>query len=466
MNQTIGNKQHLILVVDDDQSVTASLALLLKQNKFKVVQAHDPESAIEIIKLQNISLVLQDMNFTRATTGEEGMQLLNDIRTIDPRLPVILMTAWASISLAVEGMRCGANDFISKPWDNNNLIKTITTNIGLSDQDLSHNETTSGLTRAELDQTFDFSAIVGDSPAILQTLTTISRICKTDASVLILGESGTGKEVFADAIHENSLRTRAPLVKVNLGGVTPSLFESEMFGHVKGAFTDAKQDRLGRFSSADGGTLFLDEIGEMDKSSQVKLLRVLQDQNFQMVGSSKNTSVDVRIISATNQNLEEMVEQDSFREDLFYRINLITVTLPPLRERTDDIPLLAKHHLEKVSNLYGMPETSITPQAINWLKQQKWPGNIRQLCQTIERVMLMSGKSELDYQDFVPQSHVAQDSLVSNIDVGSVTLEQVEKMMIEKALTAYQGNISKIANALGLSRAALYRRLDKHGLNS
>jgi len=454
------NKQHLILVVDDDQSVTASLALLLKQNKFKVIQAHNPTDALEIIQQENVSLVLQDMNFTRATTGEEGMLLLNEIRTIKPNLPVILMTAWASISLAVEGMRCGANDFISKPWDNKNLIRTISTNIGLSNQ-----EKTSALSRSQLDQEFDFSAIVGESAAILNTLTTISRICKTDASVLILGESGTGKEVFSDAIHKNSNRAQADMVKVNLGGITPSLFESEMFGHVKGAFTDAKQERQGRFSAADGGTLFLDEIGEMDKSSQVKLLRVLQDQNFQMVGSSQNTSVNVRVISATNQNLEELVEQDLFREDLFYRINLITVELPPLRKRIEDIPLLAQHHLKKVSGLYGMPETSISPQALNWLKQQKWPGNIRQLCQTIERVLLMSGKSELDYQDFVPQSQVQHDTNLNNFELGSVTLGEMEKIMIEKALDAYQGNISKVADALGLSRAALYRRLDKHGLS-
>ncbi len=459
------NQQHLILVVDDDESVTASLALLLKQNKFNVRQVHTPEAALVVIRQENVSLVLQDMNFTRATTGEEGMKLLNEIRTIKPQLPVILMTAWASISLAVEGMRCGANDFIAKPWDNKNLIRTINTNIGLSDQQNSTNSN-QVLSRGQLDEDFDFSGIVGESPAMLDTLNTISRICKTDASILILGESGTGKEVIADAIHKNSLRSQATMVKVNLGGITPSLFESEMFGHVKGAFTDAKQDRQGRFSAADNGTLFLDEIGELDKSSQVKLLRVLQDQNFQMVGSSNNTSVNVRIISATNQNLETMVDQDLFREDLFYRINLITVKLPSLRDRASDIPLLAQHHLAKVTKLYGLPETTLTAQAMTWLQQQKWPGNIRQLCQTIERALLMSGKAELDYQDFVPESQTPKISSVPDLNLGLLTLEQMEKIMIEKALIAYEANISKVADALGLSRAALYRRLDKHGINT
>jgi len=459
------NQTDLILVIDDDKSVTASLTLLLKQHKFKVLQAHDPVSALQLIETHEISLVLQDMNFTRSTTGEEGMALLAQIHQVKPQLPVILMTAWASISLAVEGMRLGASDFITKPWDNQHLLKTINTIVGLANP--ATNENALGiLSRTELEENNDFSAVIGESSEILKVLTTIARVCKTDASVLILGESGTGKEVIADAIHLNSNRNDAEIVKVNLGGITPSLFESEMFGHVKGAFTDAKQDRQGRFSSANKGTLFLDEIGEMDKSSQVKLLRVLQDQNFQMVGSSNNTSVNVRIICATNQDLEEMVSLDKFREDLFYRINLITIELPPLRKRTSDIPLLAKNHLQKISKLYGINQANISRRALDWLEQQQWPGNIRQLCQTIERVLLMSGKSELDYQDFVPNDKTPEKVLHSDFDLSSVTLEQMEKMMIEKSLVAYQGNISKVADALGLSRASLYRRLEKHGIDA
>jgi len=465
MSRINNNQADLILVVDDDKSVTASLTLLLKQHKFKVLQAHDPVSALQLIETHDISLVLQDMNFTRSTTGEEGMALLKKIHQVKPQLPVILMTAWASISLAVEGMRLGASDFITKPWDNQHLLKTINTIVGLANP--ATNENALGLlSRPELEENNDFSAVIGESSEILKILTTIARVCKTDASVLILGESGTGKEVIADAIHLNSNRSNAEIIKVNLGGISPSLFESEMFGHVKGAFTDAKRDRQGRFSSANNGTLFLDEIGEMDKSSQVKLLRVLQDQNFQMVGSSSNTSVNVRIICATNQNLEEMVSLDKFREDLFYRINLITIELPPLRKRASDIPLLAKNHLQKISKLYGINQASISRRALDWLEQQQWPGNIRQLCQTIERVLLMSGKSELDYQDFVPNDKTTEKALHSDIDLSSVTLEEMEKIMIEKSLAAYQGNISKVADALGLSRASLYRRLEKHGIDA
>ncbi|MCJ8270665.1 MAG: sigma-54 dependent transcriptional regulator, partial [Psychrosphaera sp.] len=356
------------MIVDDDRSVTASLSLLLKQNKFKVIQAHDPAAAMAAIEQNEVDLVLQDMNFSRSTTGEEGLALVQSIREHSPTLAVILMTAWGSISLAVEGMRRGAHDFIAKPWDNDHLIRTVNTAMGLL-KGLSGSDEQQPLTRKALDQAYDFQAIIGESPALLSVLSTIGRVCQTDASVLILGESGTGKELIADAIHYNSRRKHESLVKVNLGGITPSLFESEMFGHVKGAFTDARQDRLGRFSTADGGTLFLDELGELDKSSQAKMLRVLQDQTFQMVGASQNTSVNVRIVSATNKGLEAMVAQESFREDLFYRLNLITIELPPLRKRVNDIPLLAQHHIQKVSKLYGLANASISAGALNWLKQ-------------------------------------------------------------------------------------------------
>lgn len=446
-----------ILIVDDDRSVTASLSLMLKQNQYAVIKAHDASEAMKVIAEQPVDLVLQDMNFSRKTTGEEGLALLQEIREQAPHLPVILMTAWGSIALAVEGMRLGAHDFVAKPWDNDHLLRTIDTAIGLSEASPS-----ALLSRQALDDAYDFSHIVGQSPALLSVLTTIARVCQTDASVLILGESGTGKELIADAIHRNSKRKDAPLIKVNLGGITPSLFESEMFGHVKGAFTDARQDRLGRFASADKGTLFLDELGELDKSSQAKLLRVLQDQTFQMVGSSQNTSVNVRIVSATNKNLDQMVANDSFREDLFYRLNLITVELPPLHKRVEDIPLLAQHHIAKVAKMYGLPNALLTPAAEHWLKAQKWPGNIRQLCQSIERVMLMSGKAELDRVDFAPNEPTGSEPQLFNTE--GVTLDEMEKNMIEQSLASHSGNISKVAQALGLSRAALYRRMEKHGI--
>lgn len=456
------NNNNSVLVIDDDKSITASLALLLKQHKFSVVQVHSPDEAFKLLAANEFNLVLQDMNFSRSTSGEEGIALLKKIKAMKPSLPVILMTAWGSISLAVEGMRLGATDFIAKPWDNENLIRTITTIVGLTTE-----SETNILTRSALDSSFDFAAVVGESATMLSVLTTVARVCKTDASVLIMGESGTGKEVIADAIHRNSSRNGSDLIKVNLGGITPSLFESEMFGHVKGAFTDAKYDRQGRFAAADNGTLFLDEIGELDKSSQVKLLRVLQDQNFQMVGSSKNSRVNVRIISATNQDLESLVAQDFFREDLFYRINLITIYLPPLRERISDIPLLATNHLHKISQLYGVGKITITPQAMRWLQQQSWPGNIRQLCQTIERVLLMTGKKELDVSDFCPKESVDNLSSSSRLlsdDLASLTIDDMEKIMIERAIIEHEGNLSKVATVLGISRSTLYRRIEKHGI--
>lgn len=461
MNAFQMNASPTVLVVDDDPSVTASLALLLKQNKYHVIQAADPASALRQIEDREIHLVLQDMNFSRSTSGEEGLALLKEIRQSRPQVPVILMTAWASISLAVEGMRVGASDFISKPWDNDSLLRTIATAIGLASA-----QEPRVISRKQLDGEFDFGGIIGESPSLVQTLATLARVSRTDASILILGESGTGKEVLADAIHLNSARRAGPLVKVNLGGITPSLFESEMFGHVKGAFTDAKLERKGRFHAANSGTLFLDEIGELDTSSQVKLLRVLQDHHFQMVGSSRNESVDIRIISATNRDLEKRVQEGMFREDLFYRINLITIRVPPLRERMSDIPLLASHHLEKVSKIYGLPVATLTPGALSFLQQQPWPGNIRQLFQCIERTLLITGKTELDYGDFAVDHGASIAGADPSIQEPVLTLEENERRMIQKALQAHEGNLTKVAESLGLSRAALYRRLDKHGFKT
>jgi two-component system NtrC family response regulator len=301
---------------------------------------------------------------------------------------------------------------------------------------------------------------------MLEMLSTIGRVASTDAPVLILGESGTGKELVAEAIHQNSHRKQGPLVKLNLGGMSASLFESEMFGHVRGAFTDAKQDRKGRFEVADSGSIFLDEMGDLEPSSQVKLLRVLQDQSFQPVGSSETRRANVRVISATNRNLHEMVGDGSFREDLLYRLNLITIRIPPLRNRRGDIRLLAESHLQKVSEIYNVPLVSIDESGMSWLEQQSWPGNVRQLAQTIERAVLMSNQAQLSINDFqTERGHPAQ-SAQTELPVGSMTLDEMEKLMIEKAIKAYNRNLSKVAQALGISRAALYRRIEKYGLNS
>ena len=450
-----------MLVVDDDPSVTASIAMLLKQNGFNTVSASNPLEALEVLDQQHIDLVLQDMNFSRNTTGEEGKILLQSIKKSHNTVPVILMTAWGSIELAVEGIKLGASDFITKPWNNLQLLKLIETCL-----ELNQSQPSQPVTRQALDEQYDFSAIIGNDPAMLDVLATIGRVAATNAPVLILGDSGTGKELIADAIHKNSKRQSGPLVKVNLGGMNATLFESEMFGHVRGAFTDAKQDRQGRFEIADGGTIFLDEMGDLDPASQVKLLRVLQDQSFQAVGSSVTKKSDVRVVSATNRDVYDMVAEGCFREDLLYRLNLITIKIPSLAQRRGDIAALTQVHLSKVVKLYNLGAVSIDQSAISWLEQQPWPGNIRQLFQTIERAVLMSSSKELKLSDFESVEPNVNKSLVdANLPVGSLTLDEMEKLMIQKSIQAYNNNLSKVAQALGISRAALYRRLEKYGIN-
>ena len=450
-------RKQRILIVDDDSAVQVSLALLLKQSGYDALCADDPKQALALIAQQPVDLVLQDMNFSLQTSGEEGLQLLADIRATQPALPVLLMTAWGSIALAVRGMQAGAANFFTKPWDNTQLAELVRTTLEAA-------APASRSSRQALDAQFDFSAIVGEHPRLLKVLATIGQVANTRAPVLILGESGCGKELIADAIHRNSARAGKAIVKINMGAITPTLFESEMFGHVRGAFTDAKSDRKGHVACAHEGTLFLDEIGELNRSDQVKLLRVLQDQTYQPVGASRSEKADVRVVSATNCELAELVAAGEFREDLFYRLNLITIRLPPLRERRSDIPLLARHIIGEVSASYGLPPATITPQALEWLSAQPWPGNIRQLKQTLERTLLLVGRSELRQADFVALEQHEHGS--PRLGVDGMTLEQVERHMIVHALEQHQGNISRVAKTLGLSRTALYRRLERHGLGS
>ena len=398
------------------------------------------------------------MNFSRRTSGEEGLQLLSDLRALDPTLPVILMTAWGSIALAVEGMKRGAADFVTKPWSNASVVQSVETALKLA-QDTGQRASS----RAELDERYDFSNIIGSDPGIIRILDLVGRVAPTEASVLIMGESGSGKELIAEAVHRNSRRSNGPFVKVNLGGISSTLFESEMFGHVRGAFTDARQDRKGRFEIADGGTIFLDEIGELDPSSQVKLLRVVQDRTYEVLGSSRTRTVDVRVVTATNRRLPELVQRGEFREDLLYRLNLITIQLPPLRERRDDIPALASHFLRMAAQQYGRDVESIAPRAMDWLKGQNWPGNIRQLKQAIERAVLMRDARQLEIDDF-PLRDAPQREPSALPEPGAMTLDEIEKAMIAKSMKHYDGNISRVAEALGLSRAALYRRLEKYGM--
>jgi len=453
-----------ILIVDDDSSITASLALLLKQNGYATVSAHTPMEALAEMRRERPRLVIQDMNFSRQTGGEEGLDLIERIRAEEPALPVILMTAWGSIQLAVEGMKRGAADFITKPWVNAAVLQSVETALNLADAEA--RATGKDVTRAELDESWDFSNIIGSDPKILRILEMIGRVAPTEASVLITGESGTGKELIAEAVHRNSRRRSGAFVKVNLGGISSTLFESEMFGHVRGAFTDARETRRGRFEMADGGSIFLDEIGELDGSSQVKLLRVLQDRTFEVLGSSRPRTVDVRVIAATNRPLHELVQRGEFREDLLYRLNLINLHLPPLRDRRGDVPRLAKHFLRLANEVYRTEVESLSTRAMEWLKSQNWPGNIRQLRQTIDRAVLIRGGRELDVEDFfaVRDAGEAGNRDVALPDAGTITLDELEKKMIVKCLEHYESNISRAAEALGISRAALYRRMEKYGI--
>lgn len=451
---------HRILIVDDDSAVQVSLALLLKQAGYDAVCCDGPKAALAALHERPFALVLQDMNFSMQTSGEEGMALLAAIKARHPALPVLLMTAWGSIALAVRGVKAGAANFFTKPWNNAQLAELVASTLALAEP-----MSEQAPDRRALDARFDFEGIVGEHPRLLRVLATVGQVAATRAPVLILGESGTGKELVADAIHRNSPRAAKAAVKINMGAITPSLFESEMFGHVRGAFTDARADRKGHVACAHESTLFMDEIGELNRADQVKLLRVLQDQNYLPVGASRAEQADIRIVSATNQELAELVAAGDFREDLFYRLNLITIRLPALRERRSDIALLATHILDQLVRSYGLAPVTLSASALEWLSAQPWPGNIRQLKQTIERTVLLVGKSVLTEADFAG-SEQPQTVGSARLDVDGMTLEQVERHTIEQAMEQHRGNISRVAAALGLSRTALYRRLERHGIGA
>ena len=448
----------MILIIDDDSAVRSSLSFMLKRAGYEVKTAPGPREAMDIVRAEAPALILMDMNFTLSTTGEEGLTLLKQVKVFRPDVPVILMTAWGSIQLAVQGMQAGAFDFITKPWNNAALLQRIETALELTaaPKEVPEEQTTA----------LNRSYIIGKSKGLMEVLNTVARIARTNASVLITGESGTGKELIAEAIHINSQRVKQPFVKVNLGGISQSLFESEMFGHKKGAFTDASADRIGRFEMANKGTIFLDEIGDLDPSCQVKLLRVLQDQTFEVLGDSRPRKVDVRVVSATNADLRKMVSERTFREDLFYRINLITVKLPSLRERREDIPLLARHFADRQAEVNGLPRTDFSADALNFLSRLPYPGNIRALKNLVERTILVSGKPVLDATDFDAQylRHDEPAKVAEGTSFAGMTLDEIERQTILQALEQHKGNLSQVAVSLGISRAALYRRLEKYNI--
>ena len=439
----------MILVIDDDEAIRLSLSLLLKKSGYDCETANNPEEALNKVRHRQYELILMDMNYSRDTSGREGIELLMKTRIFQPDTPVILITAWGSIELAVEGMKAGAYDFITKPWHNLLLLQRIETAIKLNSSCRDDHEDASG---------FDRSGIIGNNQALNDLLSTVEKIAKTDAPVLILGENGTGKELIANAIHNNSKRKTHPFVMVNLGGISQSLFESEMFGHVKGAFTGAVSSRKGRFELAHKGSIFLDEIGELDLASQVKLLRVLQEHKFEPLGQSIPKKVDIRVISATNADIPQMVSDRTFREDLYYRINLITLKLPPLRERRDDIPLLVRHFIKNSASLNHVDIPEITSEAMEFLCRLPYYGNIRELKNIVERAVITGG-NKLGLKDFRhldrPDERQPDLSSTSNLD-------EIERMALREAIEKSNGNYTLAARILGITRQALYRKLEKH----
>lgn len=447
----------MILIVDDDSAIRTSLSLLLKRAGYSVKAVAMPQEAMDVVRAEVPRLILMDMNFTLSTDGVEGLKLLKQVKIFRPDVPVILMTAWGSIELAVQGMQAGAFDFVTKPWQNLVLLQRIKTALELT-------EPKEAKAVVETEDAFDRAGIVGESKALKEIFKTIRRIAPTNAPVLITGESGTGKELVAEALHRNSLRARQAFVKVNLGGVSQSLFESEKFGHKKGAFTDATCDRIGRFEMADNGTIFLDELGELDMSCQTKMLRVLQEQTFEVLGDSKPRKVDVRVVCATNANLPEMVRQKTFREDLFYRVNLITIHLPALRERREDIPLLVRHFAKRLCEKNGLPPVDFSADAMTFLSGLPYPGNIRELKNFVERTLLVCDKSVIEAADFKALYQPVQATTENRPSTTGMTLEEVEKQAIIDALRKYDNNLTQVAQVLGVTRQSLYRRIEKFGI--
>jgi len=446
-----------ILIADDQPDVLEALRLLLKHEGYKVESAESPQQVLRCIESREYDAAILDLNYTRDTTsGQEGLDLLARIQVLDAMLPVIVMTAWSSVDLAVEAMRRGARDFIQKPWENERLATIVRTQLQLSEalrrgQRL---EAENQILRGE-----NLPTMIAESPAMRPVMEMISRVGPSDANVLLLGEPGTGKEVVARTIHGISARANKPMVTVNAGGLAEGVFESELFGHVKGAFTDAKTDRAGRFELADSGTLFLDEIANVPLNGQAKLLRVLETGELERVGSSKTKKVDVRIISATNASLPEEVAHGRFREDLLFRLNTIEIHLPPLRERREDIAPLATYFLGLHARRYRKAITGFDKNALQAMQENSWQGNVRELNHVVERGVLMATGSWVRASDLVLRSPGGSASRLEDM-----SLEEVEEFLIKKALARFNGNVSQTSDALGLSRSALYRRLQRLGM--
>ena len=448
---------HRILIADDQSDIIEALRLLLKNEGYQTESAKSPAAVVKAVESRDYALVLMDLNYARDTTsGQEGLDLLNRLQSLDPSLPVVVMTAWASVDLAVEAMRRGARDFITKPWDNPRLVAVVRNQIDLGSAVRAYRrlEAENQILRGKAGG----PVLLAQSAAMRPVLDVIARIGPSDANVLVTGENGTGKGLIARALHAVSARADKPFISVNMGGLPEGVFESELFGHVRGAFTDAKADRAGRFELAEGGTLFLDEIGNIPPGQQAKILRVIERGEYERVGSSRTYRADVRLISATNSDLSAAVAAGAFRQDLLFRLNTIRIHLPPLRERREDIELLAQHFLKQHVERYRKSIGGFDETAMQAVRSYSWPGNVRELDHAVERAVLMASGRVIRAPD------LGLSPSGPSAPLEDMSLEEVEAFLIKKTLARCDGNARKAAELLGLSRSAFYRRLEKYGL--
>lgn len=451
-----------ILIVDDDEDILLAAKMLLKRHAKKVIIEKNPKKIPFLLNNDSYDVILLDMNFVEdTTTGKEGIYWLKEIIQRDPSAVVIMITAYGGVELAVEALKEGATDFVLKPWQNEKLIATISSAAQLNSSRKEVNTLKQAKQTLVRDLEQSFGDMLGESAGMKNVKGIIQKVAKTDANILILGENGTGKELVARALHKESSRATKDFIGVDMGAIAETLFESELFGHKKGAFTDAKEDRIGRFEIANKGSLFLDEIGNLPLNLQAKLLAVLQNREVMPLGSSRSVPIDIRLICATNMPINEMIEKKEFRQDLLYRINTVEIYLPPLRERGEDIPLLARHFLKSYAKKYKRPGKKISSSALTKLQRYHWPGNVRELQHAIERAVIMSDEELIQPDDFF---FLSQKTQSENGHVNTLNLDEMEKTVIEKALQKYNGNISKAAKELGLTRASLYRRLEKYGI--
>lgn len=457
-------KRGKILIVDDNEDLLKAAKMYLKRHFTQVDIEKNPEAIPALMSNDDYDVILLDMNFTKdVSSGSEGYYWLEKILHLDPSAVVVLITAYGDVQMAVRAIKAGATDFVLKPWENEKLLATLYSSMRL--RETRDEVETLKIKNQEINQAINarYQEIIGQSPAMQRIFQTIDRVAHTDANVLILGENGTGKELIARAIHRHSSRAIESFVSVDLGSITETLFESELFGHKKGSFTDAKEDRPGRFEMANLGTLFLDEIGNLSMPLQAKLLTVIQNRRVSRVGANKETPVDIRLICATNLPLYDMVKENRFRQDLLYRINTIEIEIPSLRDRMEDIPLLSHHFLKHYSEKYNKNLAKISDGAMTRMNKHPWPGNIRELQHSIERAVILSNSSVLQPEDFNLNTPSGKEN-EQHLNLDQYNLDEVEKLLIRKVLKKYNGNITQAAGELGLTRSSLYRRLEKHGL--